>query len=482
MAGQELNNTLQGNAIGCPRVLECRCKSCVIDHQDSDFNEQAGIYVLSGERWKGLWSAFLLTLAAKVNLIGNHVFGKLPETAYSHGMICVKMLPSGIIRGNVFHNNQGFGWYVIHGFPLNVGQLPTTAGSPPGSEGGLVYDWGTCSPVQLNNGQDNAAPYQIENHVEYNHDFGAGAYEHGDVTFVNLISAWNIKGLYWKTYHRGPRSGPLCNGCSLWQTAELPGGDGLVEFRDSFFYEGAGVRINHHCNVNGLPTGGLCASHYLFTGGSDPQFVISEADGQTSALVSYGGFTRYLLGTDGANVAFDASGCVEQLHWGQRWAACPEEYQLRVLKIYSPDRGVLTVTSDGLSAAVPFRNRGLPEGPSSYEGALVLPTCGGSPPTDCLNYMWPAGYTFVVRGGSSVEVSIERELAPSDPKADLWYVDFGHSGWEEKDVATIRLSLPQWRALRHPHRLGPLMAHCARPARRRGWGVARMCSQRAVAH
>lgn len=78
------------------------------------------------------------------------------------GRVCTKMLPAGIFRGNVFHNNNGFGWYVLRGFPLNVRQLPVTAGSPPGSEGGFVYDWGSCSPVQPTNGLDNAAPYKVE--------------------------------------------------------------------------------------------------------------------------------------------------------------------------------------------------------------------------------------------------------------------------------------------------------------------------------
>ncbi|KAL3910723.1 MAG: hypothetical protein SGPRY_008954 [Prymnesium sp.] len=408
--GQEMNTTARGNAVGCPRVLECRCKDCVADQRDSDFLEQTGIY----------------TLTCKDR---------------ASGRVCTKMLPAGIFRGNVFHNNNGFGWYVLRGFPLNVRQLPVTAGSPPGSEGGFVYDWGSCSPVQPTNGLDNAAPYKVEDHVEYNHDFGAGAYDYGDVTFVNLITAWSVKGMYWKTYHRGPRSGPLCDGCALFQTPELPGGDGLVEYRNSAFLNGAGVRINHHCNVNGLVTGGLCASHYLFTGPSLPKHIFSEAEGQTSALVTFGGMTRYLLGDGGANVAFDASACVEEPNSSQEWVACPDDYQLRVIKIYSPDRGSLTVTSNGVSVTVPWRNGGMPEGPSSYYETLVLPFCSGRPPTDCVNYMWPEGYTFVVRGGSSVEVSIGRELDLSEPKADLWYVDYGHSGWEGEDVATIQLSV-----------------------------------------
>ena len=66
--GQELNNTLLRNAIGCPRVLDCRCMECVPSQVDSDFNEQAGIYMLS---------------AHAAHMIGNRVWcaaaARLPE-------------------------------------------------------------------------------------------------------------------------------------------------------------------------------------------------------------------------------------------------------------------------------------------------------------------------------------------------------------------------------------------------------------------
>lgn len=45
--------------IGCHKTLSCRCKHCVAGQEDSDFGEQAGIYMLS----------------ASQNLIENHVFG-----------------------------------------------------------------------------------------------------------------------------------------------------------------------------------------------------------------------------------------------------------------------------------------------------------------------------------------------------------------------------------------------------------------------
>jgi hypothetical protein len=226
----------------------------------------------------------------------------------------------------------GFGWYVNKGFVLNVKQRPPS----DGAEGGFVTDWASCAPFDTLSGADNAAPYTVWDHVEYNHDFGAGVYAHGDVTLRNYRSAWNIKGLYWKTYRRGAGSGPMCDNCTFYaSTPELPGGDGLVEFRNTSL-NGGGVRINHHCSVNGLPEGGLCASHYLFTGeGSAPSWIYSEADGQTSALLTFGGSTRYLTGASGANVAFDASQCVPETHQGQSFVACPDAYMLRVVKIYS---------------------------------------------------------------------------------------------------------------------------------------------------
>ncbi|KAL3930307.1 MAG: hypothetical protein SGPRY_001592 [Prymnesium sp.] len=274
--------------------------------------------------------------------------------------------------------------YVNVGFPLKVKQFPAASGEA-GESSGLTLDWTSCSPFNVHTGEDNAAPYVVEDHVEYNHDFGAGSYDAGDVSFKNLNAYWNIKGLYWKTYRRGKHAGPLCDGCTFTSTPELPGGDGLVEFRNTEFKGGAGMRINHHCNVNGLPTGGLCASHYLITGSDPPNWFMNEAAGPTSALVTFGGRTRFLGGSSGANVAFDSSAC--EASGG--WVACPDSYMLRTLKIYSPNRGTLTVTSGGVSTNVPWRNMGMPQGPAGYSGSGVLPTCSGAPPTNCRNYMWP---------------------------------------------------------------------------------------------
>ena len=186
------------------------------------------------------WSHLPATLHVGVDLSLPNLRPPLPFYAPTppFAQLCVKMYPPGEISGNVFHNNAGFGWYINNGFPLKVSrQLPAVGGA----EAGFVTDWGatipsqpksprayacaqtpprwrtrqggrrrtgksttscaagSCSPFDLWSGGDNAHPYVIRDHVEYNQDFGAGVYDHGDVTFTNYISAWNLKGLYWKT-------------------------------------------------------------------------------------------------------------------------------------------------------------------------------------------------------------------------------------------------------------------------------------------
>ena len=141
------------------------------------------------------------------------------------------------------------------------------------------------------------------------------------------------------------------------------------------------LRITHHL----LPT----PHSSQLAGASPPSHIASEADGQSSVLATWGGKTRYLDGPVGANVAFDAAACTRETHAHQTWVACPDSLQLRSLKIYSPDRGDLVVLADGVRIVVPFRNRSLEEGPTSYGGSVVLPNCVGTPPTDCMNYMWP---------------------------------------------------------------------------------------------
>ena len=112
----------------------------------------------------------------------------------------------GITRGNVFHNNAGFGWYANQLYSTNVMT----------DENGMVADWETCTLWDMASKEDRSRPFVVENHVEYFEDFSMGVYECGDVTFKNTISALNSKGFYWKSYRRGLKSDAFCRNCTFY--------------------------------------------------------------------------------------------------------------------------------------------------------------------------------------------------------------------------------------------------------------------------
>ena len=60
--------------------------------------------------------------------------------------------PFGRCSGNVFHTNVGFRWYVTTAFPT---QLQTDAD-------GMVSDFRSCLPFDMETGRDNAAPLLVE--------------------------------------------------------------------------------------------------------------------------------------------------------------------------------------------------------------------------------------------------------------------------------------------------------------------------------
>ena len=130
--GNEHNNTISDNVIMCPsrssgvdratatgKTYEgARCKLIGVPaHADSDFNEQAGIYVLTPSnhmlrnRISGMENAFF------VNHQGNRIWG----VGVATGSVCILSSPFGMFEGNVFHNNVGFGWCKCTGTRLGLG-------------------------------------------------------------------------------------------------------------------------------------------------------------------------------------------------------------------------------------------------------------------------------------------------------------------------------------------------------------------------
>ena len=424
-AGWRLENTTE-------RLRACTCIQCVPGQEDADHNEQAGVYLVSPNN-RLLHNVISgMENAVFVNQAGRALSG----ADAAAGKTCPPNQPLGETRGNVFKNNIGFGWYGNSLWPLQVAH----------TRAGTVTDWEQCHPFDLDSGADRHFNSVFEDHLEYGGNFGFGGYSLGDVTLRNYRTN-NQGGTYWKTYHRAAHSGPMCDGCYFGNGLLAPGGDALVEYRNTSFAR-ATIRINHHCNLWAEATGGMCAPHFYVTNPilshTEGLVWINEArDGETDALITYNGRTRFLKGTGapgdarvGSYFVFDDAGCVDEMHWGQRWRACPETWRLRTIKIYSLDRGPLNVTAGGITKTVPMRSKY-----EKWAGALGYTKVG---PADAGLVHTPRGYSFVVRadGTSDVTVHVGTSLTKPEGWMDHFVMDLGHHGWAREDqIGHVRVTV-----------------------------------------
>ena len=408
----------------------CTCVGCVSGQNDADDLEQAGVYMVSPNN-KLLHNV----ISNQENAVYvNQAASRRSGEDHAAGRVCASNQPIGETRGNTFKMNIGFGWYGNNLWPLQVAH----------SADGFVSDsWEQCHPFDLTTGADRHSNSVFEDHSEYSGNFGFGGYSLGDTTLRNFRTA-DSGATYWKTYHRAPHSGPFCDGCHFHRGMTGPGGDALVEFRNTTFGPGA-IRVNHHCNLHGEATGGLCAPHYYVTNPilSHTQGLswINEAgECATDVLLTYNGRTRFLIGDcvgqgcgcEGAFPVFDDSACVDEAHGRQRWRSCPEAYKLRTLKIYSLDRGNLTVTSDGVMRTVWKRSRH-----DKWSGSLGYQRVSGAGLVHS-----PNGYTCIVRDGTDVEINVLSNLTRPSNRYDHFVMDLGHHGWPSDDMnAHVRVTV-----------------------------------------
>ena len=478
--GNELFNVVEENVVMCSEAQpsgptgrmvpnsRCRFKNTTtrVETKDSDYDEVSGIYFLSPTNH---------TIGNRVSGYDNAMYihsndGGALGLGEAEGEVCVPMAPFGETVGNVFHNNGGFGWYANIAFPQDM--LALDGLRLDGTlDQGKVTDWAACLPYGAD-GADHAQNVIVRDHFEYFNDFSAGVYDMGDVSFIDSTFYGTLKGMYWKTYRRGPHSGPLCTRCTFINNgAELPGGSGLVEFVDSHFYLHRldhRIQINHHCNES-PSTGGLCASHYDFRDSTfhlwnpatrrydideHPQHVFyngrsaNEADPEDrrSAALIYTPDDKVLVNTDNIAV-FDLSNtaaCQAETTWMRStpedpWGECTESLlRLRGVRLWSPDRGLLTVTNHTEGDQVyriPWeRHKGGPGHAHANYGHL-LPNCQG---TDCLSTIFTAGYMFVIPDGHEISLQFETRLGPDDLLSDVLAFEYGEEQMNPITQITIR--------------------------------------------
>ena len=231
-----------------------------------------------------------------------------------------------------------------------------------------------------------------------------------------------------------------------------------MEFDESDFYRHhEAYQVNHHCSLDG-GTGGLCASHYDFRNSRFFEWSHEAQAYQPGRAFFYSGVypTTTLIYTPDDqvvmhvtdNVAFDIDGdprCENSTPYaGEGWYGCDNRasyadghpLELRIVRIYSPDRGQLTVTNHtegGQVYTIPWTNYGPQSGGASAYG--VLPNCQG---VDCPNYMRVSGYVFSIPASSEISLSFETLLGEEDALWDLFTLEYSDEQMEPRTEITIR--------------------------------------------
>jgi len=404
--GNEVGNVIAHNALVCSRKApHCSLHNGIAEHKASDLLEQAGMYVVSasndfiGNHISGMENAFFQDFQQSSKVWGNH---------HAAGRICPQANPWGKVSDNYFHNNQGFGFYAPHSsYPTRVKR----------DSNGHVSDWNSCHGFDPHTGEDNSQGYQVTNHVELFHNFGAGGYDGGETSFKNAVFAFALAGNYYKTFRRGKRSGPFCEDCHIVDTLHpiAPGGSCMWEYKNTVFDNILyGLHVNHHCGNDGEWTGGLCASHVWFSGSSEwrGDFKLlndgfPKAHDYTDTVVHLSGSTFF--STHGSHPVFRTNDCTRHEYHGNHkkghFTECRTD-KIRIVRIYSADRGDIVVTNkdEGYSLTIPYtpwRKHQHWGRPNAYDLGTEYQNGG-------------MGYTFLVKAGQSYEIHVQPTHALSD--------------------------------------------------------------------
>lgn len=244
-----------------------------------------------------------------------------------------------------------------------------------------------------------------------------------------------------QTYRRGLHSGPLVDNATWFSTPQshkLPGGSGLVELKDVAFLQRGGqtskIKINQHCARPTEATGGLCASHYFINNPRGPHALTLEITdgsgsvGKTDAAVEYNGYTWI---RDNANAAFNTTGCASAFFSeggdDTTWRKCPQSWGVRVVRVYSPDRGTLRVTTtEGEYNVSKYAVNKHPSVGAAYGEYSPVGTA------------WARGYTFLVKADDAVALDWDR---PGRHFGGLFVLEYSEATWPASKQTQITLEL-----------------------------------------
>lgn len=199
------------------------------------------------------------------------------------------------------------------------------------------------------------------------------------------------------------------------------------------------MALNHHCALGGEPTGGICASHYWIrnpvgTYASSLQFqdetYNADAGGHRSNLIiEYGDKTWFL---PDAHVTFSTAPCdrtTESIVGGAAgtfWVRCPQSWGIRIVRIYTPDRGTLVINdgSDNYNVT-PFP-------------VTTNPGIGGFSSYSPAGRTHAAGYAFLVKHNADLTINVQTRVDD-----DLFVLEYSENTWPAKKHTQIRLAVTE---------------------------------------
>ena len=198
-------------------------------------------------------------------------------------------------------------------------------------------------------------------------------------------------------------------------------------------------RSSHHCRLGGQVTGGMCSSIFWIHG-SGGEFATNllihdEADDHFgSAIIEWDSISATLF-LSSAMPAFDftSTDCPGRPETtGQTWNSCPQTWKIRPVVIYSPNRGAIRVRD----VAAGHQANELTVAYSS----IILPH--GSQIADYApaGRQSPNGYTFLVRDGADVTITIDGAAADASWD-DLFAMDYSQPTFPSEKKTSFTLTV-----------------------------------------
>eukprot|EP00930_Biecheleria_cincta_P056436 TRINITY_DN42567_c0_g1_i1.p1 TRINITY_DN42567_c0_g1~~TRINITY_DN42567_c0_g1_i1.p1 ORF type:complete len:863 (-),score=115.76 TRINITY_DN42567_c0_g1_i1:230-2818(-) len=175
--GNEMNNTISSNVVICSKWQKCK-----VEWQNKR-EQYAGIYLV------GMTN----------DLVGNRVAGwyhgfwtpgaKYPRgQGFAYGKVCPQHSPFGLLRRNVVHDCERFGFYLDNQYPRNIKR----------DADGYVTDMSSCNEFTADGKDNGLVPANlVEDQLDW-HNVFVGHYSLGDVSFVRYTSVNNQHAMYWK--------------------------------------------------------------------------------------------------------------------------------------------------------------------------------------------------------------------------------------------------------------------------------------------